>query len=79
MHALRTRIAQRQRKEDTRRKIFLHTMVHPRNGERLNAWIRRQRPGFIPERDQHRFDATDLYIDSNGPDNTGISIGERLR
>jgi len=52
MHALRTRIAQRQRKEDTRRKIFPHTMVHPRNGERLNAWIRRQLPGFISERDQ---------------------------
>ncbi len=79
MHALRTRIAQRQRKEDTRRKIFLHTMVHPRNGERLNAWIRRQLPGFISERDQHLFDATDLYIDWNGTEKTGISIGERLR
>ncbi len=67
MHALRTRVVQRQRKEDTRRKILLgawilHEMDHPGNGERLRAGVQRQLPGFIPERDQHLFDTIDLDI-----------------
>jgi len=67
MHALRTRVVQRQRKEDTHRKILLgawilHEMDHPGNGERLRAWVQRQLPRFISERDQHLFDAIDLDI-----------------
>ena len=61
MHALKTRVAQKQRKEDTRRKILLgawilHEMDHPQNGDRLKIWAQKQLPGFVKERDRHLFD-----------------------
>jgi len=65
MHALKTRVAQKQRKEETRRKILLgawilHEMDHPQTGDRLKTWARKQLPGFVKERDRHLFD--DLKI-----------------
>ena len=77
MQAIRARAENRRRREDTRRKVLAGALVlHRAEGDgdtarRLRAWLARELPGFVRERDMRLFDGILTAGEEGGRDAEG--------